>query len=204
MKIGIDLDGVLADFSPAYAEKLTKKTGIQFPTADPNWPAVWHFDYAAGAKPGDVNAVWEDITRSNFWAQLLPMRGALEAIRQLDEVAMLGQAEVYFITARPGKFAKRLSEFWLARHGNEYPTVIIAKDKGSVAKGLELDVFVDDMPENVADVFEASKKTRVYLVDHPYNRNWAIKFEPNPEARIRRVASLMEVLEREGLARKVA
>jgi hypothetical protein len=212
MRIGIDIDGVLAAFVPAYVEKLTKVSGIQFPVGDPNFPSTWYFEREAGVTRPQENEVWDQIRQSAFWATLLPMPGALDVIRELDQLSLLGRADVYFITSRPGQSAKRLTEFWLTKLGMENPTVILADEKGPVARGLKLDVFIDDRPENIADVFEwtrrpqtpragdyAGPQTRVYMIDAPYNRSMDMSAH-----RFTRVANVMEVLEREGLVRKVA
>lgn len=179
MRIGCDVDGVLARFDEAYAELITAETGIQFPTDDiENWPATWYWERDAlkqhGYSKNDAhnveNKVWTYIKSSGFWGGLHAYKGVPEAIDRLNTMSVDGH-DIYFITSRPGHLAKFWTELWLDRLGMSRPTVLIASDKGSVAKGLELDAFIDDKPENIADVHLASPNTMVILINRPYNRS---------------------------------
>lgn len=181
-KIGIDVDGVLARFDLAYAELVRQDTGLTFPIHDPAWPATWHWDRerfkSEGMSEADAKAtedrIWDRITRqgSPFWAVLEAYPGAADALYRLTGLRRYAH-DIYFITARPGHFAKWLTEMWLLVNGAEAPTVLIAKKKGLIAEALELDIFVDDKPENITDVLMARPEVRAYLIDRPYNR-WAV------------------------------
>lgn len=207
MIIGVDIDGVLANFTDAYAALLTAKTGIEFPKNSSSWPTEWYWERAAGVNKADETAVWKDgILSTNFWANL----PRLPLAEQTLDLLMLKRWEgdqVYFITTRPGKKAKLLTEAWLQRWGFLTPTVLIAGSeaaKGQLAKALKLDVFIDDKPENCEQVIEATKQQvaydgmmsmepfyeypcKVFLVDAPYNRT------PQP-AGIIRVSSALDAL----------
>lgn len=173
MKIGVDIDGVLADFVSAHSAVLFNQTGIKLPPVSDEWPDVWDYDKAAGFTSAQRSAFWEEVKTTSFWASLLPLEGALEAIARLNELQGDGH-EVYYITSRPGHKVKHLTEVWLRWHGAENPTVIISNDKGSIAKGLELEVMIEDKPENLVDVARATyvpnSHCRLYLTDRPYNR----------------------------------
>lgn len=207
MKIGFDLDGVIANFTDSYAAILTKQTGIKFPKNSASWPTVWYWDRAAGITKAQEKAAWDEITNTAFWAELPILPEGRETLGELQALRFAGH-QIYFITSRPGRFAKLLTEQWLRDHGFPGATVLIADKKGPLADGLQLDVFVDDKPENCEDVFNArltrksmtssdgteivtvdEPKCRVFLVNAPYNRNHIM------DARIERVDSGLEALE---------
>ena len=209
MRIGFDIDGVLANFTDAYAELLTKETGIEFPLFSKEWPTVWYWDRAAGITKDVEKKVWGKITTSDFWGQLHAMDGALDVLSTLSDRKLAGDL-VYFITSRPGRDAKSLTEYWLRMHGFDNPTVLIVDSdeaKGLLAKGLKLDVFVDDKPENCEHVVKATKilheeegiplsyaeyPTRVFLVDAAYNRS----FEMPGVTRVDSAQAALQLLEK--------
>lgn len=196
MIYGVDIDGILANFTDAYAELLTKASGVKFPKHSPDWPKVWYWERET---PGITKAieqkVWNEIMTSDFWAHLHALPGALETLNLLDHLAFKGD-DVYFITSRPGKRAKYLTEYWLRSHGMTTPTVLISPSdaaKGQLANALKLDVFIDDKPENCIEVRLARPSDcRVFLVDRPYNRN----VHPIFVEGIERVSSALQALER--------
>ena len=64
--------------------------------------------------------------------------------------------EVIFITSRPetaGDSAQLQSHRWLAAHGYPSPSVfVVHTSRGKIAAALQLDVIIDDRPENCLDV----------------------------------------------------
>lgn len=197
MKIGIDIDGVLADFNTGYIDLIRRTTGIQLPPVSNVYPDVWHYERAAGVTKKQEHEVWEHIRNSEFWGQLFPLKGTLEVLDKLTQLRYEGH-EIYFITSRVGKKVKFQTERWLSLYGMNNPTVLISDKKGPVAQGLELDVFIDDKPENCADVQLASPKTRVFLLDQPYNRKTVTGMQLTPSGMVSgpiyRALSVMEVL----------
>lgn len=166
MRIGFDVDGVLADFNRGFATLLSRTSGRRLATAD-FVPSVWDWPEHLGYTKDEVDWAWREVERGGFWLKLEPTR-------HLDAVQMLWDHgdDVYFITDRRGVGAKRETEQWLVRHlALAYPTVLISSMKGALCSALNLDVYVDDRLGNVADVRQRAPLTRVYLLDAPYNQS---------------------------------
>lgn len=169
---------MLANFTDSFAQRLTDKTGIQFPKQNPEWPDEWHWERTALKKHGYSDAetstilsdLWNDIEEEQtFWLNLDPQDGAREVLGTLQELRLHGH-QIYFVTSRPGDWAKSASEAWLRLNGYLLPTVLISFDKGVIAAGLKLDVMVDDRPENLMEVGKARPECKLFLHDWPYNR----------------------------------
>jgi 5'(3')-deoxyribonucleotidase len=170
MIIGFDLDGVAADFNSAMINKVIEVTGKDLfpprPFDIPTWDYPQHYGYTNE----ECSAVWSEIKRDDgFWSGLNAYPAAVQILRWLSKLVEYGQADVYFVTSRPGTSAKAQTEMWLGARGVDSPTVLISSDKGGVAKALKLDFYVDDKTENCVDVATASPKTKTYMLAQPWN-----------------------------------
>jgi 5'(3')-deoxyribonucleotidase len=173
MRLGIDIDGVLASFESGFIP-LLKQVGCpaEFPIYDATFPPVWDWPEHYGATAAQVTAAW-DALKANpfFWVRLAARPKAAEDIALLNTLTQHGH-EVYFITTRPGVHAKFQTESWLRTRGMIMPTVLIAESaasKGAIARGLRLDAMIDDRPANL---IEMPLTTMSFLLDAPYNRDW--------------------------------
>lgn len=158
LRIGFDLDGVLADFRTAFSALARD---------------VLHEDIEAARSPdapartaGDVERVWSAIAAShNWWTTVKPFEP--EQIVRLYSLARAGLWEVVFLTKRPpssGDTVQFQTQWWLERHGYLLPAVItVPGSRGDVANALRLDLIVDDQLINCAEVLGAST-TKVVLV----------------------------------------
>lgn len=190
MRIGVDLDGVLANFESQFAPLLSSLSHIAFPLSDPNFPPVWDWPEHYGCSTAEVEAAWEIVVKDeSFWARLAPFKDTTDADLTVLRHARAAGHEIYFITTRLGVRCKEQSERWLYMQGYTNPTVIVSRKKGPVAQGIELDLFVDDKPSNILEV-QRHSLTTCYLLDRPYNKTM-----DHP----RRVRSVREMLDSEGL-----
>lgn len=169
MRIGFDLDGVLANFEAAYAPLLSRVTGKNVPSSKPN---IWDWDKLYATKE-QLSVVWNEIkTNPTFWTTLEPTEFCADSLDYLNKCRAEGD-DVYFITTRPGLNSAYQSRVWLEAQGFVDADVYIAgnaTEKSQIAQQLGLDFFIDDKPENCEAVSEVVPYTVV--LDQPWNRSW--------------------------------
>ncbi len=173
MRIGFDIDGVLADFNKAFIDLIVHTTGANLFPARPFDIPMWDYPQHYGYNGAQLKEVWGIITASeSFWATLPPYADAKETLNRLTEANQVEGHDVYFVTSRPGVRAKAQTEQWLWNNGyTGVPTVLISSRKGVSADAIELDTYIDDRDVNIVDVITTrGVKTRTYLVDRPWNR----------------------------------
>lgn len=198
MKIAIDIDGVLADFSRGFHNLLANLHGEKRPYSyqeitEWNWyESILGYTKEEGAK------AWEYIKANpDFWYELnhLAEFGRETAFR-INYAARKHQ--VYFVTSRVPDGALYMSHMWLRSKSITVPNVILAGfgEKPEILEALKIDVLIDDNLDTVYDTARRSiRGTRVYLKDAPYNQDnegWSL-------VNIARVKDINEMLDREGL-----
>jgi hypothetical protein len=180
LRIAFDLDGVLADME----SELVRQAEILF--GDAVNPKV---ERRAAPKPAEAKEGAEaaadvppslklDTTRrqqrklwrhvesiENFWETLEELEPGV--IARLAAIAVSRRWEIIFLTKRPesaGMTAQVQTQRWLESKGFTLPSVYVVQgSRGRIAAALELDIVVDDRPENCLDVVVDSK-ARAILV----------------------------------------
>jgi hypothetical protein len=162
LRIGFDIDGVVADFRTAFldaAAKLLGRGAIHRPTAPmPDFNAV---------SASDAKRVWRVITETpNWWLGLAPYEPA--QIARLYQLARRFRWEVSFLTSRiptTGDSVQFQSQAWLESHGFYMPAVVtVPGSRGEIANALRLDVVVDDQLLNCLEVVGASQTKAMLLL----------------------------------------
>jgi hypothetical protein len=164
LRIGLDIDGVLADFRTAFhesAERCLKR------------------DVQAGPSPGaretlgegDVKIVWDLVARTpNWWMEVKPYEP--EQIARLHDLTRELGWEVFFLTKRPpsaGDTVQFQTQSWLERYGFYLPAVLtVPGSRGEVANGLRLDIVVDDLILNCIEVVSASPSKAMLMLRDPH------------------------------------
>ena len=164
MRLGFDLDGTVADLQGALALEARRL----FPGVDPGTLPRSIAPQADGASTGDAPAfsmsaltqrqqreLWDAAcARVNFWETLKEIEPG--SLARLSSLARERRWDVIFLTSRPetqGDTAQLQSHRWLAAQGFEMPSVFVVHgSRGKIASSLQLDVLVDDRPENCLDI----------------------------------------------------
>jgi hypothetical protein len=113
--------------------------------------------------------LWRHIaTVDNFWESLAECEPGVVA--RLASIAEERRWEIIFLTKRPataGALAQAQTQRWLVSKGFPLPSVfVVQRSRGRIAAALELDIVIDDRPENCLDVVVDSK-ARAILVWRP-------------------------------------
>jgi 5'(3')-deoxyribonucleotidase len=203
VRIGFDVDGVLADFTRSFVPLLIRVTGKNlFQPDDINNPPCWNWDLHRGYTKDESRMAWAVIKESrDFWASLRTTP-QVRTLRMMI-LDLLRNHEVYFITNRTGTDVKWQTELWLRQHLQiDLPTVLISGAKGLCAQALKLDVYVDDNADNVNDVVnrtgpeQSRNSCRTYLLDTTYNRPGGPE-NVVVDARVNRVSTLGQMFDAE-------
>ena len=179
LRIGCDLDGVLADFSSAYHEVELRLFGPGTLARAGNPEEVAdETDETDAPEPSPrevtklhrrrTDAIWAAIRETpDFWTTLKPIEP--DAVRRLHALMMQHRWEVFFITQRPatlGDTVQRQSQRWLIEQGFDMPSVlVIPGSRGAAAGAVSLDYHVDDSPTNCVDIKSESKARPILIVD---------------------------------------
>jgi hypothetical protein len=174
------MDGVVADLNAALVrEALRLFPGVQLrkgaessvaPAApDPDAPDGDPAETTPASLPltrRQERQLWDEVKRiENFWETLDETEPGI--IRRLEDLARARRWEVIFLTSRPrtaGDTVQMQSLRWLRAHGFELPSLfVVSTSRGKIAASLELDVVVDDRPENCLDIAIDSKARAVLI-----------------------------------------
>lgn len=167
MNLGIDVDGVLADFNSSFLKALIDVTGR---TLIPTF-TTWNWDLECGYTEEESHRAWKEhiLEVPDFWTKMKPYPHAKAVVRQLNRLEKGGMG-VFFITNRMGFKPRVQTEEWLYEQGMNYPAVIIASQKTPIIKSLGIEWYVDDRFETMVELHQFDKK-HFYLLDATYNQH---------------------------------
>lgn len=169
MKIGFDIDGVLANFIDQFlVEYVNPKTERGFVPED---MSDFSIHQSFGISKED-EAEWFNHARDHeIFTRLRPYDGMINGVRQLIKDGH----EVYYITHR-SKRAIEQTYKWFMRYnipfgqGIFYTPMDRTPTKGEMAQYLGLDVFIDDCYENCLEL--RGKVKTVLVMDRPWNKKY--------------------------------
>lgn len=159
MRIGVDIDGVVADSYPFWLQELNRHYGKNITVLD---------DY-------DMHLIydvpWDDM--NNFFVENVehllgmpePVTGAKEGIETLIREGH----EIIYVTARRAE-EETISLTWLKKYGIPHETVLFSGFKSKVDLVLQwnMDVFIEDYLANAQGISKAG--VPVFLLTTTYNK----------------------------------
>lgn len=164
--LGLDLDGVCANYTAGLAEYVSREKGI-----DPDLlPEPEHYSYFESGWPftseDDYRACHGRAVEQGLFRWVRPMPGLKDAVDELHD----NNVHVFIVThrlLRPGSYARVLGDTaaWLDSHGIRYDSFSATRLKALV----EVDIYVDDSPSNVASIRSAG--TPALIFNQPYNQD---------------------------------
>ena len=182
LRIGCDLDGVLADMEAALVREAEKLFGAR-PKRDESRRQSLDASSMGDIVPSEVadnaplqhelqlsdrerRALWRHVRSiEDFWESLDETEPGI--VRKLASLAAARRWEIIFLTRRPttsGDTAQLQSQRWLVEKGFPLPSVyVVTASRGLIAAGLTLDIVVDDTPENCVDVASDSKALTIAI-----------------------------------------
>lgn len=160
MRIGVDIDGVIADTFPLLVRELNAYFKASFSLQD-------IFDY-------NIFKVY-GLSETEVFLFLSERERALMEDPAVKEGAVAHLAllspkhEIYLVSARYEKYRPE-TERWLQKHGVPYRELILlgSHDKRGICTMLAVDLFIEDSLKNARQL--SSCGIPVLLLDAPYNR----------------------------------
>ena len=186
LRVAFDLDGTVADMEGALqrvAEQLFGPNVALRPAGSAHLDAPASVDDVTDDSTKvesraekqvlsgrQLRQVWERVAATeNFWSALTEIEpGSVARIAAMRNEHRL---EVIFLTQRPdteGEIAQLQTQRWLEAHGFELPSVFVLRgSRGLAAAALQIDVVVDDRPENCLEVATESRARPLLLWREP-------------------------------------
>ena len=159
-RLGIDLDGVIADFNGGWTRRYNSEFGASISADD---VVVWHAPVVL-THFASMSEFWRWAATSGDGASIFrvldPFPGAIEAIERLaiDHCVVI-------VTTKPS-FAIRDTFDWLEEHCVPADEVHIVDDKTLV----DCDVYLDDADHNLQALRDARPSAAVCRFVRPWNR----------------------------------
>jgi len=182
MKLGVDLDDVVAECALPYLRKFAQEFRVDLPP-DPGWHTLSEI---AEVSPEDKDRFRIRTYDGTFFGDLEVYEDCPAVLERL----VAAGHEIYFVTARAER-RRVVTETWLREKGildhakavhlrpqgdfdptrtrGQYDATSSARYKVRLAQELELDAFCED--DRVISLALAEAGIRVFLFDHPWNRD---------------------------------
>jgi hypothetical protein len=160
LRIGIDIDGVLADFRSAFHVAARRCLRHDIEDSD-------DLETVGPLSPEDVRRVWDHIAKTQNWWMDVPAYEPDQIARLYSVMRAVGW-EVFFMTKRPpsaGDSVQFQTQWWIERFGFYLPAVMtVPGSRGDVANGLRLDMIIDDQLINCVEVISTAPTKAILML----------------------------------------
>lgn len=167
-KLGVDIDGVLADTLPVFLDYIRDNYGIPAQKSD---ITDFSFEVCLGITPEQSERMFADLA---VYIDVPVIPGALSALYGLDVYY-----DIWYVTHRPISMYA-VTYRWLSSHG--FPNLFIShhvSDKAQFARFNRLSYFVEDSLQNINLISAEVERAFLLTLDGVlYNQG---ELEPNVE-----------------------
>ena len=159
LRLGVDVDGIVADFRTAFRALAERELGVAADDVEPE------------LSKANVDRLWRSIAwTSNWWLDVPAYEP--DQIGRLYTESRRSRWEVFFMTSRPasaGDTVQLQTQVWLERHGFYLPSVLTAPAgaRGELARSLRLDLTLDDRMVNCLEIISASNSKALMVLRDP-------------------------------------
>jgi uncharacterized HAD superfamily protein len=185
MKIGIDIDEVIAEFLESFLDFYNLKYNGNFKKEDFK---DYKFEEILGGTPDKTN---ELIQEHGYCGEIRLVEGALAAVNELSR-----KHELIVLTARHPMFKDKTEDFLAQHFGNIFSQILYTGEvfqkygttKSDLCRELGIDIIIED--NKLFSKECAEKGIRVLLFDKPWNQVY------EEHKNINRVKNWKEILEK--------
>ena len=160
MRLGIDLDGVVANFTQGWMNFYNREFGTDLAFEDSqDWGDLVNLTHFA-----NIHEFWRwssDLDGHSVFWHLDTFPGAVDALHQLKSDGH----DIVIITTKPS-FAIEDTHDWIGRHGLGADEIHILEDKWTVAA----DVYLDDGPHILPPLVRHRPASTVCRYVRPWNK----------------------------------
>ena len=190
MKIAIDIDDVLADFTNSLIRYHNDTYGTSLTIEQFGSYRFW--EVWGGTKQEAIKKV-KDFFKSHYSDNIVPVDGSVNCVNLI-----VPNNELIIVTSRPPYLVKK-TQNWVQKY---FPNIFLAtyftnnhytgwgqiKRKSDLCLDLSIDIIIEDSLEYALECSE--ERIHVLLLTRPWNKSWYLPH------RITRVQSWEEILEK--------
>ncbi len=190
-RIGIDLDGTVADYMSGVIPLLKEHYGIEPSLNTKAYRIEDVFDLDPEDLPG--GKAWRKLLYEELHLfRTLPKREP--DIEQLTVTLKDRGYKVYIVTARPGiRTIKEDTQVWLDNNGFQYDDIFYVQGKGQFCSLTGIRVMLEDEAKQILDL--QSHKINIIVPDQQWNRHLSDTPRERKRGRIKRIYNWREALD---------
>ena len=206
MKLGFDIDGIVADMAKAMVEHMNKEFNLNHTPEVFKKHKIFDNEYVDDSEENEkvADSIFKGVIENpEAIITIEPHEDAKEAIKKLVRAGH----SIHFITAR-AQFLRESTTEWFRINKIPFDSIhVVGKNgrrgnlvsKGQTARILNLDFFIDDFIDHLGDMYKYKNRWRkgVGLFTRPWNIN-----EPFDASRFIRFNEWNEVIRHLGIHKR--